>query len=75
MHDTLLLTAIGVAVGVPAILAVSRALAGLLFGITPTDPLTINGASLIRVLVAIVAALIPAWRASRVDPLVALRSE
>jgi predicted permease len=67
MYDTLLLTAIGLAVGVPAILAVSRVLAGLLFGITPTDPLTIIGASLILVLVAIVAALIPAWRASRVD--------
>jgi ABC-type antimicrobial peptide transport system permease subunit len=75
MYDTLLLTAIGLAVGVPAILAVSRALPGLLFGITPTDPLTIIGVSLILVLVAIVAALIPAWRASRVDPLVALRSE
>jgi len=75
MYDTLLLTIIGLAVGVPAILAVSRTLAGLLFGITSTDPLTIIGASLILVLVAIVAALIPAWRASRVDPLVALRSE
>ena len=75
IYDSLILTVMGLAVGIPTMFAASRVLAGLLFGITPTDPPTIVGASLVLVVVAAVAGVIPAWRASRVDPLIALRSE
>jgi ABC-type antimicrobial peptide transport system permease subunit len=66
---------VGLAIGVPITIAGSRALAGLLFGITPTDVQTIAGASLALLFAAAVAGLIPAWLASRVDPLIALRAD
>jgi ABC-type antimicrobial peptide transport system permease subunit len=53
---------------------VSRVVARLLFGISATDPTTFALVSLILVGVGLVASLVPAWRASRVDPIVALRS-
>jgi predicted permease len=65
----------GVAVGIPAAMAASRWLKSLLFGVTPIDPLTLAGASLALVTVAALAAYLPARRASRVDPMAALRSE
>jgi hypothetical protein len=67
------LVTIGLMVGVALSLAVSRALASLLFGINGTDPISFAGASLLLVGVALVGSYLPARRASRFDPVVAIR--
>jgi putative ABC transport system permease protein len=69
------LALVGVLVGVPAAFAFSRMLAGLLFGVNASDPLTYTGVSVLLGVVAVLAAVLPARRATRVDPLVALRAE
>jgi len=66
---------LGLAIGLITALLLSRLLRGLLYGISPTDPLTFAGVSMILVFVSVLACLIPARRATRVDPIVALRSE
>jgi predicted permease len=63
----------GIAVGLAASLLVGRALAGVLFGVTPADPISLGGASLILVVTAAAACYLPARRASRLDPVQALR--
>ncbi|HEV2423959.1 MAG TPA: ABC transporter permease [Terriglobia bacterium] len=75
LRETLALVAIGVALGVAAALEASRLVATFLFGLKPNDPLTIAGAALLMVLAAALAGYLPARRASRVDPMVALRYE
>jgi ABC-type antimicrobial peptide transport system permease subunit len=57
------------------VVAVSRLLSGLLFGVAPADPAALSVAVILLVGVAAIAGVVPAWRASRVDPLVALRCE
>jgi predicted permease len=75
LRESWTLVAIGVAIGVPAALVLTRLLSSLLYGVTPTDPWVLSGAVACLFVVALAAASQPAWRALRVDPLVALRYE
>ena len=70
---TLKLALMGIAVGILASFAIAALIASLLFGTNPTDPLTFAGMILLLVAVAFVAGYLPARRASRIDPIVALR--
>jgi putative ABC transport system permease protein len=69
------LAAIGVAIGLAVALATGRLVRGLLYDVTANDPVTFVLVPLGLLLVAVLASLVPAWRAVRVSPLVALRSE
>jgi putative ABC transport system permease protein len=69
------LTLIGLAIGISATLAGSRIMSRFLFGIGPSDPITLAATCLIILLVALAASLFPALRAARVDPAIALRAE
>jgi putative ABC transport system permease protein len=75
VRDGLKLVVIGVLVGLGGAVALTRLLATLLFGVTPTDTLTYSIVTLVLIGVALAACLIPARRATKVDPLVALRFE
>ena len=69
------LVALGLAIGIPAALAADRWATSLLFGLKPTDPLTLTTATALLLLVALFAGYLPARRATKVDPMVALRYE
>ena len=75
MREVLLLLAIGLAVGVPAGIALGRYVASQLYGIQPRDPSIAGWTIVLLTLVSAVAGLIPAQRASRIDPILALRTE
>ena len=70
-----LMAAVGVALGIAAALGLTNLMRGLLYGVSPLDPLTFSAVAAILMAVAIVACYIPAARAMRVDPIVALRHE
>jgi ABC-type antimicrobial peptide transport system permease subunit len=69
------LVLVGVGLGLAASLAVTRVIASQLFDVTPTDPVTFITAPVLLLIVALAACFAPARRATRVDPLVALRCE
>ena len=69
------LALLGIAAGVVGALAMTRLMSGMLFGIRPTDPLTFAGVAALLGTVAFLANYLPARRASKVDPMVALRYE
>jgi putative ABC transport system permease protein len=75
MTQGLVLTAIGIVVGLAGAFGLNRLIASLLFGVQPTDPLTIAAVVATIALVAGVACWLPAWRASRLDPNIVLRQE
>jgi predicted permease len=75
LHEVAAMALVGIAVGLPLAWALGRLLRSQLFGLSPADPLTMAGACLVLATVAIVSGYLPAARAARVDPLVALRYE
>jgi predicted permease len=75
LHDGSKLVFVGLAVGLLATLASSRVVARFLFGISARDPLTLVSVAPLLGCVALIACVIPAWRAAHIDPTVALRSE
>jgi predicted permease len=75
LREGVMLGLIGLAVGLVGAAALTRVLRSQLFGVTPTDPLSFGVVSLGLLVVAVAASLVPARRATRVDPMIALRSE
>lgn len=73
--DGLTVTLAGLAVGAVTALVTVRVVRPLLFGVTPQDPLTLAGAAAALIAIAILACTVPAWRAARVDPMIAIRRE
>ena len=75
LRDSFLMVSLGIAIGIPLALAATRVIQGLLFGLDGTDPVVMILASLLLIAVAILAGYLPASRAARVDPMIALRNE
>ena len=75
LSQGLRLAVIGVAIGALGAVATGRALAGMLYEVSPTDPLTLFAGAMLLLVVATVASAVPARRATKVDPMVALRYE
>ena len=68
-------TLVGIVVGFAFSIALTRFISSQLFGVSAYDPATFAGVAVLVVAVGIAASLIPAWRATRVDPMVTLRAE
>jgi ABC-type antimicrobial peptide transport system permease subunit len=75
LREVLLMATVGLAIGLPASLAASTVVKSFLFGMKPNDALSLVGAVLVLMGAMILAGYLPARRASRIDPLVALRHE
>jgi ABC-type antimicrobial peptide transport system permease subunit len=75
LKDAMILTAAGLLIGALAAVFSARVIGTQLYGVTPTDPLTYVTIAALLLIVAVVATLVPARRAARVDPIVALRAE
>jgi len=75
LRRTLVLVMAGAGFGVAGALGVARVMASLLYEVRPTDAIAFVGAALVLTLLAVVASLVPAWRAMHLDPLVALKTE
>ena len=75
LRQTLMLTAGGIVIGIPCAFAASRLIAHMLFGITPYDPITFAAVAFVLLAIGTIAGYLPARRAAKVDPMVALRYE
>lgn len=75
LGQDLRLVGLGIVVGGAGALMLTRLMRTLLFGVSVTDPLTFASVAALLALVALLACLIPAWRAAKTDPMVALRAE
>ena len=75
LREVVLLTAVGLAIGVPTALAASKLVASFLFGMQPNDPLALTGSVVTLVGAALLAGYLPARHASRIDPMIALRHD
>jgi ABC-type antimicrobial peptide transport system permease subunit len=75
VKQTVRLVVFGAVLGLAGALALGRAIASLLFQVRPSDPATLVAVTVLLTVVAVVATLVPAFRATRVTPLVALRRE
>jgi predicted permease len=75
LNEGMRMTLLGVVLGFLVALGLTRVMASMLFGVSATDPLTFSGVALLLALVALVACYLPARRATRVDPMIALRHE
>jgi putative ABC transport system permease protein len=75
LRDALVLVGAGLCVGIPAAVMSARVLESLVFGITVSDVTTLIASATLLIVMALSAAVIPAWRAVRVDPMIALRAE
>jgi ABC-type antimicrobial peptide transport system permease subunit len=75
LAEGLKLAALGVAIGIAGAVALFRGFSALLYETSPTDPIALIGAAAVLIAVALLACFLPARRASRIDPLVALRTE
>jgi predicted permease len=75
VREALLLVLVGGALGLPCAFVAARAVGSLLYATTPSDPVAYAAAAAVLIVVSVSAAYIPAWRASRLDPMTALRTE
>ena len=75
LREGLGFVAVGILIGAAGALALTRAISGLLYGVTPTDPQTLAAVAALLIFVALAACYIPARRAIRVDPMIVLRHE
>ncbi len=75
LRNALFLSALGAVVGTAGAFALTRLLAGMLFQVNPADPVTLGAVALFLIVVAIIASTIPAHRATKIDPMIALRYE
>jgi putative ABC transport system permease protein len=75
LGEGLRMVVLGVTIGVAGGVALSRYLSSLFFGVSPASPVTYVEVALLMIGIALVACLLPAWRAVRVNPMVALRYE
>jgi len=75
LRESMLLVVVGIAIGIAGAMGAGRLVASQLFGLEPTDPTTMLGATALMLAVSAAAGYLPARRAARVDPMVALRYE
>jgi ABC-type antimicrobial peptide transport system permease subunit len=75
LREAMIVAATGLAIGLPLAIGVGKTLRAVLFGVQPADPATLAASCVVLTMVALVAAYVPARRASRIDPIAALRTD